>query len=157
MARLIAERYDSTSGQGIYTFTVEEGTVIIFKGLTATQYLSVNGAMPGQITSINDIYQGGDVEWIVSKGDTAKIVTIATLTKITGSSSASHTITYNSDGSITVKATVSRDGLIGRPTVKITLADGTSKSAKVGTFSTSATAELKINAGVSTTVTITVS
>ena len=100
---IIATSYDSRTEERRSEFFVDEGAVVNFIGLPASLGVFINGSLINPLGA-GSIYEGGDVEWIVSNGDTCEVKTIAVISSITNSASASVTVTYNSDGTVTVAA-----------------------------------------------------
>lgn len=153
---LIATGYDSRTEERRSEFFVDEGAIVNFIGLPASRGVFINGSFVNTAGAGN-IYKGGDVEWIVSNGDTCEVKTMAVISSITNSASATVTITYNSDGTITIAAS-KKGGAFATCSLKISASvSGKSDSdSKWSLTGYTAKVEITIPAGtVGETVTIT--
>ena len=145
---LIATSYDSRTDERRSEFFVDEGAAVTFIGLPANRGVFINGSFINTAGAGN-IYKGGDVEWIVSNGDTCEIKTMAVLSGITNSASASVTVTYNSDGTITIAAS-KKGGAFSTTSLKISASVSGKSDSDSGWGLTGYTAKVEITIPVGT-------
>ena len=156
---LIATGYDSRTDERRSEFFVDEGAIVNFIGLPASRGVFINGSFVNTAGAGN-IYKGGDVEWIVSNGDTCEIKTMAVLSGITNSSGSAPTVTYNSDGTITISVQKKYSSRVKYTLTIASTADPSNTQTKSGTatFIVGSTVSVSITLpanGVADTVTIT--